>query len=124
MSDIFYDTDKLKISDKKLLIQYAFKNKLEYWIDMLEPSLKGIIKGRININSSMSFSQIIKKLKKDSYFVVINRFDNYEKKNYGEIGFVSKDKDSNIEYFLFIHISDIILNNIINHFELKTRNLA
>lgn len=117
--DIFYDTLHLSLAQKKELLKDAKKKSFEWSVDILDCT-----KSWARQSIKMSFSDILKKLTADSFFVVIHRkgYENWKNNPYFphkwcmEIGFVTHETPS---HFLFVYIKEDVKEFFLNKYNLK-----
>jgi hypothetical protein len=107
---VFYDIQKLKLADRKKVINDAFAVNDSWRVDELDCS-----KSWRRQQIEMSFEDIMKKFDKSCHFTIIHRKD-ITGDEYGEIGFCTKG-DPNL--FLWIYTSVADLETIIASYKLK-----
>ena len=109
--DIFYRVYGMSLKTKKNLLEDAKKLSFEWWVDILDCS-KSFARKKIN----MSFKEIMSKLSQKSHFVVINRKERGQEKEYGEIGFSTMTFQP--EHFLWVYISKKDLDKLVSEYKL------
>jgi hypothetical protein len=95
--DDFYNTRKLTVMQKKAICRWAKSVCYSWWVDILDCT-KSFARQKID----MSFTEILKKLKRSGHFVIIHRRDivRYtDEAEYIEIGFSTMRSP---DYFLWI----------------------
>lgn len=104
-----YDTSKLTLDQKIAIIIKAYKKNYDWWIDKLDCS-KSWSRERIG----MPFDYIMNLFDDKTYFTIIHRRA-YEDPWFGEIGFRT---GNDIEYFLWIKISENDLDVLVQEYKL------
>jgi hypothetical protein len=122
LQDVFYKVDKLSLSKKIEIMNYAKSICFKWWVDKLDCSVS-ISRQKID----MSFDEIIEKFTNKCHFVIIHRRgdtkwkdkdkDNLYDEWCGEIGFCTMGLG--IDYYLWIYITEEQLENLINKFNLE-----
>ena len=112
--DTFYDTSELSLNQKVSLINDCKLVCYEWWVDKLDCS-ESPARQRINI----TFDEIMGKFTSKAHFVVIDRghFLEFERKHF-EIAFRTM---TGIDYFLWIHVEDAMMPDIIEKYGIKPR---
>jgi len=109
--DTFYNTKNLSIIRKKSLLEECHKHCRKWWVDILDCD-----KSMSRQSIEMSFKGILKKLKANSHFVVIDRqFHPLDICKHYEIGFSTMEAPS---HFLWIWIEDSFMPNILKKYKL------
>ena len=109
---IFYDIRNLSLRRKKALLIDALALSDEWWIDVLDCS-KSLARQRID----MEFGEMLKKLKSDCHFVVIDReFYPTDKFKHFEIGFSTMSGTP--AYYLWIRVADRHMPNLLKKYKL------
>jgi hypothetical protein len=122
--DVFYETKVLDLTQKKDLLQYAFKNCDRWHVDILD-ARKSWARERIE----MSFEDILEKLDIDCHFVFIHRkgFRNSKGNPMGdheyvlEIGFSTMRGEPN--YYLWIYCNEKKLSKFLTKYHLIKHEL-
>jgi hypothetical protein len=119
--DIFYKVGHLSLIQKSIIIHYAKLGAIDWWVDKLDCS-ESWARQRID----MSFNEIMKKLDEKCHFVIIHRrgyLDDKDKELWkwkGEVGFTTMGLG--VEYYLWIHINEDYLKEMIEEFDLEVHD--
>ena len=109
---VFYDIEKLKLADRKKIINDAFAVNDTWRVDELDCS-----KSWRRQPIEMSFEDIMKKFDKSCHFTVIHRKDFSEE--YGEVGFCTMSDPS---YFLWIYLPIPELDKLVFKYSLQIKS--
>lgn len=110
--DIFFDTSKMTLEEKKNLMRDAFAVCDSWMTDILDCSVSWA-RQRID----MSFDEALDLLNNACHFVVINR-KGYPERFCGEFSF-STIRPNDADYFLFIYTSEEALTQLVNKYKLE-----
>lgn len=109
----FYEIKQLSIEEKTNLLRVAKDNSLRWWVDKLDCS-QSWARQRVD----MGFDEIMTKFDRTCHYVVIDRgFDHFMQEDYFEVGFSTMTQSVN--FYLFIHLSKIEGEKLVNTFNLK-----
>jgi hypothetical protein len=109
---VFYDIEKIKLADRKKVINDALAVSESWNVDELDCS-KSFRRQQVE----MSFEDIMKKFNKSCHFTVIHR-KYFTGEEYGEVGFSTMESPS---YFLWIYTSVADLQTIATNYKLNMK---